>query len=361
MSRVSTPLGEPTPIAAASSLVIHPGALGDVLLAVPALRVLRARHPGDRLALAAQPRVGRLLAALGLVDESRAFEGLGLEALFVDDGALPHVPALESAARVVCWFGSRDPVFVSRLRALAPGAVIASASGDLGRPVWRHLLATLGETGPGDADDDVPSPDDPGSGCAGSRRGGADDSSGGWAGSRRAGQDLRAPIAVPSALVARGEALLREAGWDGRTPLAVLHVGAGGAAKRWPAEAFARVVERLTVRSAFAVAVHEGPADAEAVLAFRRRLPGAIALRHLPLPELAGALRHASVFLGNDSGVSHLAAGVGTGSVVLFTTENVPWRPWASQARVVVVSPPAVREADIEAVVDAVEAHLVGL
>lgn len=344
MSRVSTPLGGPTPVAAATTLVIHPGALGDVLLAVPALRVLRARHPGDRLALAAQTHVGRLLLALGLVDEFRAFEGLGLEALFVEDGSPPRVPALEGAGRVVCWFGSRDPVFVSRLRPLAPGAVIASASGDLGRPVWQHLLSTLGETGPGDADD-APSPDDSSSGCAGSRRG---------------GEAVRSPIVVPPALVARGEALLRQAGWDGRTPLAVLHPGAGGAAKRWPGEAFARVVERVSVRWAPAVAVHEGPADAEAVLALRRRLSGAIVLGHVPLSELAGALRHASVFLGNDSGVSHLAAAVGTPSVVLFTTANVPWQPWASQARVVVVSPSAVREADVEAVVDAVGAHLVG-
>lgn len=358
MSRVFTPLGGPTPVAAATTLVIHPGALGDVLLAVPALRALRARHPGDRLVLATQPRVGRLLVVLGLVDEFRAFDGLGLEALFVDDGSPPRVPALERAGRVVCWFGSRDPVFVSRLRALAPGAVIASPSGDLGRPVWQHLLSTLGETGPGAAGDDVLSPDDSGSGCAGDRRRGADDSGGGRAGSRRAGEDLRSPIVVPAALVARGEALLRQAGWDGRTPLAVLHPGAGGAAKRWPVEAFARVVERVSVRSALAVAMHEGPADAEAVGALRRRLPGAIVLGHLPLPELAGALRRASVFLGNDSGVSHLAAAVGTPSVVLFTTANVPWQPWATQARVVVVSPSAVGEADIEAVVDAVGAHL---
>ena len=348
MSRVS---------AAATTLVIHPGALGDVLLAVPALRALRARHPGDRLALAAQTHVGRLLVALGPVDEFRAFEGLGLEALFVDDGSPPRVPALESAGRVVCWFGSRDPVFAGRLRALAPGAVIASPSGDLGRPVWQHLLATLGETGPAD-DAEAPHPDDSGAGCAGSRRGGAEDSGGGSAASHRAGEDLRSPIVLPPALVVRGGALLREAGWDGRTPLAVLHPGAGGAAKRWPVEAFTRVVERVSVRSALAVAVHEGPADAEAVGALRRRLPGAIVLGHLPLPELAGALRHASVFLGNDSGVSHLAAAVGTPSVVLFTTANVPWRPWATQARVVVVSPSAVREADIEAVVAAVGAHL---
>jgi ADP-heptose:LPS heptosyltransferase len=317
------PAGEAVTLGrAATTLVIHPGALGDVLLAVPALRVLRGRHPEGPLVLAAQPHVGRLLAALGLVDEHRAFESLGLEALFVDDGAPPRVPAVEAAGRVVCWFGSRDAVFVRRLGALSPGAVIASASGDLGRPVWEHLVSTLGS---GDA-----------------------------------GPALQAPVPVPTPLVARGEALLRRAGWDGTTPLAVLHVGAGGPAKRWPAEAFARVLEEATARSTLTVAVNEGPADAEAVAALRRRVPGTLVLRDIPLPVLAGALRHASLYLGNDSGPSHLAAAVGTPSVVLFAPANLAWRPWSPTARVLTVSLPGVRDADVAAVSGAVGAVLVG-
>ena len=61
-------------------LAIHPGALGDVLQAVPALRALRG-DAGDRhLSLAAQPRLARLLAGAGVVDEALSFEALGLAA-----------------------------------------------------------------------------------------------------------------------------------------------------------------------------------------------------------------------------------------------------------------------------------------
>lgn len=323
MSAATGPVGEGAALGrAAKTLVIHPGALGDVLLTVPALRVLRGRHPEAPLVLAAQPHVGRLLVALGLVDEHRAFEGLGLEALFVDDGTPPQVPAVEAAGRVVCWFAARDAVFVGRLRALSPGAVVASASGDLDRPVWEHLVSTLGS---GDA-----------------------------------GPALRAPILVPAPLVARGEALLRGAGWNGKTPLAVLHVGAGGPGKRWPVEGFARALAEVTARSPLTAAVNEGPADAEAVAALRQLVPGMLVLRDVPLPVLAGGLRHAAVYLGNDSGVSHLAAAVGTPSVVLFAPANLAWRPWSPTARVLTVSLPDVRDADVAAVGEAVGALLAG-
>jgi len=61
-----------------------------VLLAIPALRALRSGEPRDTLVVAAQPRIGRLLEILGVVDRSIDFEALGLDALFQEslDGAI---------------------------------------------------------------------------------------------------------------------------------------------------------------------------------------------------------------------------------------------------------------------------------
>lgn len=303
----------------ARTLVVHPGALGDVLLAVPALRALRARDPGDRLTLAAQPGPGGLLAALGVVDEAAAFESLGLEALFVDDGQRPEVPALERAARVVSWFGAGDPVFVARLRSVHPGAVVASATGDGQQPVWRHLLGTVG-----------------------------------------AADERREPIAVSPALLEEGEQALETAGCDRRAPLLVVHPGAGGLAKRWPVEGFVRVLEAVSRRRSLTVVIHQGPADAEAALALGARLASARVMVEPSLPRLAGALCQAAAYLGNDSGVSHLAAAVGTPAVVLFAAAALRWRPWSAVARPVVVAPGVLRRGDLEQVAAAVEAALPG-
>lgn len=295
-------------VAGVSTLAIHPGPVGDVLLAIPALRALRAEDPESPLLLAAQPGVGSLLGALGAVDGALSFDGLGLQALFVDDEAGPAPAALHAAGRIVSWFGSRDAVFARRLRALAPGAVVASPTGDGTRLVWQHLLATVRA-----AFEVTPAPCDP----------------------------------APAARHA-GRQALRRAGWRTDTPLVLVHPGAGSRDKRWPAEGFIEVLAPWCARADVTVVVHQGPADADAVAAVDARLAGrARVLPGLSLAELAGALSQAAVYLGNDSGVSHLAAAVGVPSLILFEERRVAWRPWSASAEVILIDPGSVARADV--------------
>jgi ADP-heptose:LPS heptosyltransferase len=282
------------------ALAVHPGALGDVLLAIPALRALRAE--GDRLVVAAQPRLAALLVALGEADEARDLDTLRLDALFAGDAGA-RLPAVE---RLVCWLGARDPDFARRLRALVPGAVVAPSTSP-GAPglVWEHLLATVG------------------------------------------GAARRAPVRVVPALLSRGREALRAAGADEGRRVVLVHPGAGSAAKRWPAAAFA---EALAGRRNVEIVVHEGPADAAPAADLAARLPGARRLREPDLPALAGALARCAAYLGNDSGVSHLAAAVGTPSVVVFAAANLAWRPWAPAARVLTVVMDRAEAVDVGAV-----------
>lgn len=291
-----------------SALVIHPGALGDVLLAVPALRAVRAA--GQSVTIAAQPRIGALLVALGVVNDAVAFDTLGLQALFTDDPLVADTPLarhLSTIARVVCWFGARDAQFTRRLRALSPGVMIAPATTS-GTSVWEHLLRTVG--GPAD----------------------------------------RTPIAPAPMHVAAGREALRAAGWDGASRVLLVHSGAGGASKRWPAEGFAAVVEGIDAT----IVVHEGPADADAVRAFvaRVRRP-ALRMVDPALPALAGALSLSTAYVGNDSGISHLATTVGTPCVILFTEPALPWIPWSSSARCLTISTAKLVDSELTAVTTA--------
>jgi heptosyltransferase-3 len=68
-----------------------------------------------------------------------------------------------------------------------------------------------------------------------------------------------------------------------------------------------------------------GEADTAAVAALASF--GEVALT-LPLPELARRLAGCGLFLGHDSGVSHLAAAVGTPCVLLFgPSDPAIWAP----------------------------------
>ena len=292
------------------ALAAHPGALGDVLLAIPALRALRATSGG--VTLAAQRHVADLVVALGEADHARAFESLRLDTLFAGDGTadLPH------ADRVVCWFGARDADFIRRLRGQAPGAVVAPSVGP--GLVWEHLLATTGAP------------------------------AGAW----------RAPARVDPSLVAAGGAALAAAGWNGRRRVLLVQPGASAATKRWPAEGFAAALAGLAARDDVSLVLHEGPNDREAVEALTARLPAALRLREPALPALAGALRRAAAYLGNDCGVSHLAASVGTPAVVLFVPANLAWRPWAVEPQVVTVGTARVESTDVAAVRAAIERRL---
>ena len=286
----------------AVQLAVHPGALGDVLLAVPALRALRATSSAP-LVLAAQPRIGALLEALGVVDGHVAFDALGLDALFVADAdSRPRLPAVRAGGLVV--------------RRARPGLRPASDRIRTGR--GRRAIR-------GRRDVRV------GASAAYGRRSG-----------RRV---VRADPHQRDAAPRRAPRMLAATGFDGPPPFLFVHPGAGSAAKCWPAEAFARTIATVAARSRMNAFVHQGPADAAAASALRRHIGRGVAWLVEPsLAALAGALARATVFLGNDSGVSHLAAALGIPSVILFDAGNLAWRPWAD--------PGAGADGDLSQVVD---------
>jgi heptosyltransferase III len=288
-----------------AALAIHPGALGDVLLAIPALRALRVG--GARLTLAAQARIAALIAALGEADAGQDFEALRLEALFAGEGAA-RLPPVD---RLVCWFGARDLDFVARLSALVPNTVVAPSTSPQ-HEVWAHLLATVG------------------------------------------GAAERRPAAVGADLLARGHAALIAAGVEPSRRVLLVHPGAGSPAKCWPPDAFAGALAGL---DDVAIVVHEGPADAEPVARLLARVPSARHLARPDLPTLAGVLAGCAAYVGNDSGVSHLAASVGARALVLFAEEKLRWRPWSTTTRVVPVHMEGAKE-DVARVRETLEAML---
>ena len=280
------------------TLVIHPGALGDVLQAVPALSSLG--RLGHRMTFAGQPRLGELLQGSGLVLAATPFDTFGLEALFADMQVPDRLASrLARFRRVVSWFGAKEDSYRERLGALVPEVIVSPPVPDDESPltVWEHLVGTLSPW-------DVARPSE----------------------LHALATTERWRIAARTALMALGV--------DEARPLLIAHPGAGARWKQAPTARFAQVLERLSADGGFDVVVHQGPADTAAVDALLTTL-GISAHRYLEptLTELAGALALAQAYLGSDSGVSHLAASVGTPSVILYPPETLGrWAPWAPSA-----------------------------
>ena len=125
----------------------------------------------------------------------------------------------------------------------------------------------------------------------------------------------------------------------------LVHPGSGAVRKNWPPERFAAVIRGLVSPVRLIV----GEADSLAAAAVEQCLGRSLAhLEHPPLEELAATLAGCRAYLGNDSGVSHLAGLVGARTIVLFgPTPAVVWHPLGRRVRVMDFSaqPAEVREA----------------
>jgi ADP-heptose:LPS heptosyltransferase len=116
----------------------------------------------------------------------------------------------------------------------------------------------------------------------------------------------------------------------------VFGTGSGAREKNWPTDFYLRVADWWQQRTEGEVIVLVGPVEEErrGWEIFLRRFTVA---RGLNLAQVAALLARGALYLGNDSGITHLAAAVGTRTVALFGPSNM--QQWAPRgARVTVLS-----------------------
>jgi ADP-heptose:LPS heptosyltransferase len=128
----------------------------------------------------------------------------------------------------------------------------------------------------------------------------------------------------------------------------VIHPGSGGDAKCWPREKFLSLGRALK-RNGILPTLILGEAEQERwgyreVDALKAEFPWYL---HMGFYELAERLSRARLYLGNDSGVTHLAAAMGVPVIALFGPSNdVQWRPIGPSVRILRAPPPHERSID---------------
>ncbi|HLE62686.1 MAG TPA: glycosyltransferase family 9 protein [Pyrinomonadaceae bacterium] len=120
------------------------------------------------------------------------------------------------------------------------------------------------------------------------------------------------------------------AGLDEQQPFALVHPAAAFATKQWGTDKFARIAEKLAERNIPSVAL---VAAHEALIRDELQRTCGIPLAtfdDLSLPEVSALAARARLFVGNDSGIAHIAAAMGVPSVVIFGSSNrAHWQPLA--------------------------------
>lgn len=257
-------------------LLLFPGALGDLVLLSPAAQVVAESARVE----ASVPRALVAIAALVLAgDQGPPLDGAAMSTVFTAQPSPALAAWVRGADLVHAWFGSDRSEVTRGLR--AAGA----------RDVRCHSVV---------------------------RSDGPQHASAAYADAL----GVQGPLRAPTLRVSGPSPIAWGVPWAARL---VLHPGAGSPAKCWAAGSFRDVADRWRAGGGETV-VLLGPAE-EAARA-RWRASGHALATDLDLPGVAALLASAPRYLGNDSGISHLAGALGRVGVVLFgPTRPERWRP----------------------------------
>lgn len=283
-------------------LVIRLRSIGDTVLATPVLSTLRRELPQAEIDIALEEWVAPLL---------EGFEGVGIQGIGADAAA-----RLRAAARLK----KRHYDAVINLHGGSTSSTLAAATLAKYRLGFSHYRFPRTYTHLYDSPADL----------WGTAELHSVEQQLALIGLAGIEVDRSEPTTLPVSAEAEAAVASRVAA---KGPLALLHPAAAYETKQWPAANFARVAEHLA-SSEFQIAAVAAPSERNVLEAVRQAASCAIqAFDDLTLPEVTALARRADVFVGNDSGIAHIAAAVGTPSVVIFGSSNrVHWRPW-TQAR----------------------------
>jgi ADP-heptose:LPS heptosyltransferase len=120
--------------------------------------------------------------------------------------------------------------------------------------------------------------------------------------------------------------------------LVLLHPGSGGRQKLWTPIGWLNFIQRLSAQKDLQIALLQGPADGEIVRHLHSQLEAIplTTVENWRLGRLAALISKSSLYLGNDSGITHLAAACGTPTIALFgPTDPRIWAPRGPRVKIV--------------------------
>ena len=283
-----------------SVLVLAAGSLGDSLLTLPALRFLSSQSD---VTLAGTAPYGALGAELLGVGRVMPLDPL-LQTLYTPETGPSQGDFWRSFGKILLFFKEPDETILEKISALSRAQVCFPSKpfGDFlkeGRWAAEYWLETASQE---------PVPYD--------------------------SPHRQAKLCLSGKVRERGRSLLSDLGLS--APL-VIHPGSGSPNKNAPLDFFRTAAERSVKESHREVLVIWGEAEERNLEDLKKTFEGMEGVRllpgALPLDGLAALLSQCSAYLGNDSGVTHLAAACGLRTFAIFQTTDA--RIWGPQEAVI--------------------------
>jgi heptosyltransferase III len=268
-------------------LVVHPGSLGDTILALPVLVALKEVYRSASLHLIGHPSLVDVLPGRSVIDAMSSIEGSLYRELLSDAESMR--PAIVEFFRqfglIVVWAADQEHCIRAALESLGIPRVVVRSPG-LQEDTNRHATDRFRET----VECLLASEELPKSGLTPTEH------------DRQSGAQWLSDYGINC---------------DSAHVIAV-HAGSGSAGKCWPSERFA-VVIRALLRRNLRVVLLEGPADGKVTQAVARQVSMPLPrLRDPSLARVVGVLSRCHAFFGNDSGVTQLVAALGLPTVAVF-------------------------------------------
>ena len=263
---------------------------------------MRDAYPDKRLELIANPSPASLALSAGLADAVHSVESAGFAPFFTPNGELPGEwrERFRGAGRVISFLHDPDGILEENARRAGANSWISGPH----RP----------QDGRGLAARQFAEPIERALGLA-------------------ASDPSAFRLQLDCAAHEEAELILQRAPWI------AVHPGSGSLQKNWPADRWSELgVALLRQRSNLRLLLLGGEADTAAIAAISQSLPPerVRVVEHAPLPRVAALMAACDLFLGHDSGISHLAAATGIPAVLLFgPSDPAVWAPPQPRVRII--------------------------
>lgn len=291
-----------------SMLTIHQGALGDFILALPTLEALRRAFPRAKSVIMGYPRILELVEERFYAEKIFSIDQRGMATFFVREGALDQtLSQFFSTFDIVVVFGKDgEGAIIGNLRRVCQGHILhINSFPDGGEKVHLtgYLLRQFARYG-------LPASD----------------------------SNPRLYLKELDRDWARDFWRSKGVTMVERSGVVILHPGSGSKKKVWPLERFLNLTHYLQDHMGSKILVVLGPAEGSEVQeAFEGIGPNKpILAKGLSLLQLASVMEGCRLFIGNDSGISHMAAALGLSTVAIFgSTDPRVWSPKGERVLVI--------------------------